>query len=86
MLSFAGKLLVVSIIFTGQCFPEPKDLIGEVPLLPGVDGRKMSKSYHNAISLTASTEEVKTRVQQMVTDPARLRKDDPRASRCLHSL
>ncbi len=60
----------------GTIFPEPKDLIGKVPLLPGVDGRKMSKSYHNAISLTASSEEVKTRVQQMVTDPARLRKDD----------
>ena len=61
----------------GMVFPEPKDLLGKVPLLPGVDGRKMSKSYHNAISLTASTEEIKTRVQQMVTDPARLRKDDP---------
>jgi len=61
----------------GPVFPEPKDLIGKVPLLPGVDGRKMSKSYHNAISLAASTKEIKTRVQQMVTDPARLRKDDP---------
>lgn len=61
----------------GTVFPEPKALIGKVPLLPGVDGRKMSKSYHNAISLTASAQEIKTRVQQMVTDPARLRKDDP---------
>ncbi|MDQ7095845.1 tryptophan--tRNA ligase [Desulfosporosinus sp. PR] len=61
----------------GPVFPEPKDLVGKVPLLPGVDGRKMSKSYHNAISLTASPEEIKTRVQQMITDPARLRKDDP---------
>lgn len=61
----------------GMVFPEPKGLVGKVPLLPGVDGRKMSKSYHNAISLTASPEEVKTRVQQMITDPARLRKNDP---------
>ena len=61
----------------GTVFPEPKVLVGKVPLLPGVDGRKMSKSYHNAISLTASPEEIKTRVQQMITDPARLRKDDP---------
>ncbi|KLU66204.1 MULTISPECIES: tryptophan--tRNA ligase [Desulfosporosinus] len=61
----------------GSVFPEPKALVGKVPLLPGVDGRKMSKSYHNAISLTASSEEIKTRVQQMITDPARLRKDDP---------
>jgi tryptophanyl-tRNA synthetase len=58
-------------------FPEPKEIIGKVPLLPGVDGRKMSKSYNNTISLTASPEEIKTRVQQMVTDPARIRKDDP---------
>ncbi|MGE4271656.1 MAG: tryptophan--tRNA ligase [Desulfitobacterium sp.] len=61
----------------GTVFPEPKALIGKVPLLPGVDGRKMSKSYNNTISLTASTEEIKAKVQQMVTDPARLRKDDP---------
>lgn len=61
----------------GQVFPEPKALIGKVPLLPGVDGRKMSKSYNNTISLTASTAEIKEKVQQMVTDPARLRKDDP---------
>lgn len=61
----------------GNVFPEPKQLIGKVPLLPGVDGRKMSKSYNNAISLTASSDEIKAKVQQMVTDPARLRKDDP---------
>lgn len=61
----------------GSVFPEPKAIIGKVPLLPGVDGRKMSKSYNNTISLTASPEEIKARVQQMVTDPARLRKDDP---------
>lgn len=61
----------------GPVFPEPQALIGKVPLLPGVDGRKMSKSYNNTISLTASTAEIKEKVQQMVTDPARLRKDDP---------
>ena len=61
----------------GKVFPEPQGLVGKVPLLPGVDGRKMSKSYHNDISLTDSTEEVKKRVQQMITDPARLRKTDP---------
>ncbi|MGI6119416.1 MAG: tryptophan--tRNA ligase [Desulfosporosinus sp.] len=61
----------------GTVFPEPQGLVGKVPLLPGVDGRKMSKSYHNDISLTASSEEVQKRVQQMITDPARLRKTDP---------
>lgn len=58
-------------------FPEPQALVGKVRLLPGIDGRKMSKSYNNTISLTASTEEIMTRVRQMVTDPQRLRKDDP---------
>lgn len=61
----------------GTVFPEPQGLVGKVPLLPGVDGRKMSKSYNNDISLTASSEEVQKRVQQMITDPARLRKTDP---------
>lgn len=58
-------------------FPEPQALIGQVPLLPGVDGRKMSKSYNNTISLTASTDEIGYRVRQMITDPQRIRKDDP---------
>ncbi|MDR3289405.1 MAG: tryptophan--tRNA ligase [Peptococcaceae bacterium] len=58
-------------------FPEPRAIIGKIAMLPGVDGRKMSKSYHNAISLTATSKEIKTRVQQMITDPARVRKDDP---------
>lgn len=61
----------------GSVFPEPQSLVGKIPLLPGVDGRKMSKSYNNAISLTASSAEIKAKVQQMITDPARLRKDDP---------
>lgn len=61
----------------GNVFPEPQAIIGKVPILPGVDGRKMSKSYHNAISLTASTDEIVYQVRQMITDPARLRKDDP---------
>jgi len=61
----------------GNIFPEPQALIGKVPLLPGIDGRKMSKSYNNAISLTASTEEIKYKVRQMITDPQRIRKDDP---------
>lgn len=57
-------------------FPEPKALIGKIPLLPGIDGRKMSKSYNNTISLTASTDEIGYKVRQMITDPQRIRKDD----------
>lgn len=58
-------------------FPEPKGLLARVPLLPGVDGRKMSKSYYNDISLDASQAEVRQRVNAMITDPARIRKTDP---------
>ncbi|MGI5902405.1 MAG: tryptophan--tRNA ligase [Desulfitobacteriia bacterium] len=61
----------------GKTFPEPQALIGEIPLLPGVDGRKMSKSYNNTISLSASREEINSKVKQMITDPQRIRKDDP---------
>lgn len=59
-------------------FPEPKGIINkEVSVLPGVDGAKMSKSYHNYISIGADAEEIKKNVNLMVTDPARIRKTDP---------
>ena len=49
----------------------------ELELLPGLDGRKMSKSYDNFILLSASEDEVNAKVKGMVTDPARIRKTDP---------
>lgn len=58
-------------------FPEPQSLVAKVPLLPGTDGRKMSKSYHNDIAIGAEPELVRERVNAMVTDPARIRKTDP---------
>ncbi|OAT86447.1 tryptophan--tRNA ligase [Desulfotomaculum copahuensis] len=58
-------------------FPEPKALLAQVSVLPGVDGRKMSKSYANDIGLVAEPEEVYRQVNAMVTDPARIRKTDP---------
>jgi len=57
--------------------PEPQDKLTKVPLLPGIDGRKMSKSYGNHIPMSASPDLIREKVQQMVTDPARIRKDDP---------
>lgn len=57
--------------------PEPQPLLNKYKLLPGVDGRKMSKSYGNSIGLAASEAEIKEKVQQMVTDPARIHKSDP---------
>ena len=55
-------------------FPEPKTILS--PLLPGIDGRKMSKSYGNEIPFAASLEELKEKVRLMVTDPKRVRKTD----------
>jgi tryptophanyl-tRNA synthetase len=58
-------------------FPEPQERLNEVVLLPGTDGRKMSKSYGNIIEMSASAEEVKNIVANMVTDPKRIRRRDP---------
>lgn len=61
----------------GPVFPEPQARLNEVKLLPGIDARKMSKSYNNYISMSADAAEIKERVQAMVTDPGRIRKTDP---------
>lgn len=58
-------------------FPEPQAIVAKVPLLPGTDGRKMSKSYQNDIAIGAAPEVIKEKVNAMVTDPARIRKTDP---------
>ena len=57
--------------------PEPKELLTTVPTLPGLDGRKMSKSYGNAIRLRETPQVVEHKVRTMVTDPARKRRTDP---------
>jgi tryptophanyl-tRNA synthetase len=58
-------------------FPEPQPLLTPVPKLLGTDGRKMSKSYNNAIYLSDSEKEVREKLRTMVTDPARIRRTDP---------
>jgi tryptophanyl-tRNA synthetase len=57
-------------------FPEPEPLLTEFPKVIGVDGRKMSKSYDNAIYLSDSPEEVEEKLRTMVTDPARIKRTD----------
>ena len=57
-------------------FPEPEAILTKAPKLPGLDGRKMSKSYGNTIELSDSPEVVDKKVMQMVTDPARKRRED----------
>lgn len=61
----------------GQVFPEPDTLLTPTSKLLGMDRRKMSKSYGNAIFLTDTDEEVEKKVSQMITDPQRARRTDP---------
>ncbi len=58
-------------------FPEPDAKLTEIPKVPGTDGRKMSKSYGNAIYLSDPPEVIIRKVKPMVTDPARKRRSDP---------
>jgi tryptophanyl-tRNA synthetase len=60
-----------------EVFPEPQAKLTEIPKVPGTDGRKMSKSYGNAIYLSDSAEVVQQKVRPMMTDPARKRRSDP---------
>lgn len=57
--------------------PEPQPLLTPASKMPGLDGRKMSKSYNNAITLRDSEDEVATKIRTMPTDPARMRRTDP---------
>jgi tryptophanyl-tRNA synthetase len=61
----------------GPVFPEPQTLLTATPRTPGTDGRKMSKSYGNAIFLKDTPEDVVRKLKPMVTDPARKRRTDP---------
>jgi tryptophanyl-tRNA synthetase len=63
--------------FYGDVLVEPQPLLTSVPRLPGLDNRKMSKSYGNTIDLTDDDEVVTKKVRQMYTDPKRVRADIP---------
>jgi tryptophanyl-tRNA synthetase len=56
---------------------EPDAMLTKTPRIPGTDGRKMSKSYNNAIMLSESNESIWEKVRPMKTDPARIRRTDP---------
>ena len=63
-------------LYGGQLFPEPEAILTQAPRVPGLDGRKMSKSYDNAIYLADPPEVVIKKVKTMVTDPARKKRED----------
>jgi tryptophanyl-tRNA synthetase len=69
---YGRELVVVQEILT-----EPDVMLTKTPRIPGLDGRKMSKSYGNAISLSESDEDIRKKTRVMVTDPARKRRTDP---------
>lgn len=60
----------------GPVFPEIKNILGEIPIMKGTDGRKMSKSYDNAIYIADSEEETQKKIMSAFTDPQKIRKDD----------
>jgi tryptophanyl-tRNA synthetase len=61
----------------GNVFPEPESILTETPKILGIDRRKMSKSYNNAIYFSDSPDEIAANVSKMLTDPQRARKSDP---------
>ncbi|MEZ5317583.1 MAG: tryptophan--tRNA ligase [Vicinamibacterales bacterium] len=63
--------------FYGELFVEPQPLLTPTPRLPGLDNRKMSKSYGNTIDLSDTAEDVVKKVRSMYTDPKRVRADIP---------
>jgi tryptophanyl-tRNA synthetase len=63
--------------FYGNVFPEPEAILTQTPKILGLDRRKMSKSYNNAIFLSDSPDDIYAKVAKMITDPQRARRSDP---------
>ncbi|HHY95009.1 MAG TPA: tryptophan--tRNA ligase [Firmicutes bacterium] len=63
--------------FFGAVFPEPQSLLNVVAVLPGIDGRKMSKSYGNQINISDPPPVIREKVGQMITDKSRIYRKDP---------
>ena len=64
-------------IYKKDIFPDCEAILTQTPRLLGTDGRKMSKSYNNAINLSDSEQEIRAKIQKMVTDPKRIKLTDP---------
>ena len=77
MFEAASQTKKISPFGVREILPEPQALLTPSPKLPGLDGRKMSKSYKNHIQLSESDESIRAKLKIMVTDPARIRRDDP---------
>lgn len=64
-------------LYKGEILTEPHPLLTPTPKVPGLDGRKMSKSFNNCIYLSDSSDELEKKIMPAVTDPARKRRTDP---------
>ncbi len=64
-------------LILNEVLSEPEPMLTRTPRIPGTDGRKMSKSYGNFISLSESDDSIRTKARAMMTDPARKRRSDP---------
>ena len=63
-------------LYDKNIFPEPEALLTDTPKLLGLDNRKMSKSYNNFIAINENPDEIRKKVQRMITDPERIRLSD----------
>ncbi len=63
-------------LYNTQTLPEPEAILTPVPRLIGTDGRKMSKSYNNAINLSDTDETIRKKIAGMITDPQRIKLTD----------
>jgi tryptophanyl-tRNA synthetase len=64
-------------VYQAPLFPEPRPLLTDVATLKGLDGRKMGKSYGNAVFLGDSAEDTEKKLKTAITDPARIKRQDP---------
>lgn len=67
----------VNYLYNKPIFPEPATILNEYKVVPGLDNRKMSKSYNNVIEISIPPKKISERVKMMITDPGRIRKNDP---------
>jgi tryptophanyl-tRNA synthetase len=75
--NFLGSIGELRTFFRHGGLVEPGVMLTKTPRIPGLDGRKMSKSYGNTITLSESDEDIRAKTKVMVTDPARKRRTDP---------
>ena len=76
-LDYRASVLANAKVLRRDVLQEPEVMLTQTPRIPGLDGRKMSKSYGNAITLSESDADIRAKTKVMVTDPARKRRTDP---------